>query len=130
MNREASRKLFVPTGFLARSRYILEKLFSREPSGSIVLGQKFRLRMKCLEVICSYLTRSLTHVFVIVKTNAFGIDGGRLVLVCFTFEYVAFVFCRDPSTFGFERLLSCVKIALIANRVFSKTCLEVFIQVL
>ena len=130
MNREASRKLFVLIGLLARSRYILEKLFSREPSGSIVLGQKFRLRMKCLEVICSYLTRSLTHVFVIGKTNAFGIYGGRLVLGLFYIEHVAFVFCRDPSTFGFERLLSCVKIALMANRVFSKTCLEVFIQVL
>ena len=84
--------------------------------------------MKCLEVICSYLTRSLTYVFVIVKTNAFGIDGGRLVLGLFV-EHVAFVFCRDPSTFGFERS-SCVKLALIANRVFSKTCLQVFIQVL
>ena len=87
--------------------------------------------MKCLEVICSYLTRSLTHVFVIVKTNAFW-DRWRWVSIRFVlhFEHVAFVFCRDPSTFGFERLLSCVKIALIANRVFSKTCLEVFIQVL
>ena len=83
MNREASRKLFVLIGFLARLRYILEKLFSRESSGSIVLGQEFCLRMKCLEVICSYLTRSLTHVFVIVTTNAFGIDGGRLVLGLF-----------------------------------------------
>ena len=83
MNREASRKLFVLIGFLARWWYILENLFSREPSGSIVLGQKFHLRMKCLEVICSYLTRSLTHLFVIVKTNAFGIDGGRLVLGLF-----------------------------------------------
>ena len=46
------------------------------------------------------------------------------------FEHVAFVFCRDPSTFVFERLLSCVKVALIASRVFSKTGLEVFIQVL
>ena len=46
------------------------------------------------------------------------------------FEHVAFVFCRDPATFGFERLLFCVNIALIANRVFSKTCLEVFIQIL
>ena len=46
------------------------------------------------------------------------------------FEHVAFVFCMDPSIFVFERLLSCVKIALIANMVFSKTCLEVFIQVL
>ena len=80
MNREASRKLFVLIGFLARSRYIFEKLFSREPSGSIVLGQKFRLRMKCLKVICSYLIRSWTHVFVIVKTNAIRTDGGRLVI--------------------------------------------------
>ena len=79
----ASRKLFVLIGFLARSRYILGKLFSREPSGSIALDQKFRLQMKCLEVICSYLTRSWTYVFVIVKTNAFGIDGGRLVLGLF-----------------------------------------------
>ena len=83
MNREASRKLFALIGFLARSRYILGKLFSREPSGSIVLGPKFRLRMKCLEVICSYLTRSLTHVFVTVETNALGINGGRLVLGLF-----------------------------------------------
>ena len=83
MNREASRKLFVLIGFLAHSRYILKKLFSREPLGSIVLGQNFRSRMKCLKVICSYLTRSLTHVFVIVKTNAFGIDAGRLVLGLF-----------------------------------------------
>ena len=61
------------------------------------------------------------------KMNAFGIDGGRLVLgLFFIFEHIAFVFCRDPSTFIFERLLSCVKIALIANKVFSKSCLEVF----
>ena len=70
----------------------------------------------------------------IVKTNAFGIDAGRSVWsrVRFVlhFEHVAFVFCRDPPTFVFERLLSCVKIAVIANRVFSKTCLEVLIQVL
>ena len=67
----------------------------------------------------------------IVKTNALGIDGGRLVLGFFLhFEHVAFVFCRDPSTFIFERLLSCVNIALIANRIFSKTCLEVLIQIL
>ena len=77
-----------------------------EPSGSIALDQKFRLQMKCLEVICPYQTRSWTHVFVIVKTNALLIDGGRLVLGLF------------------------VKIALIANRVLSKTCPEVFIQVL
>ena len=74
-----------------------------------MLDQKFRLWMKCLEVICSYLTRSWTHVFVIVKTNAFGIEGGRIVFFLH-FEHVAFVFCRDPSTFVFERLLSCVKI--------------------
>ena len=59
-------------------------------------------------------------------------DRWRYVSIRFVlhFEHVVFVFYRDPSTFGFERLLSCVKIALIANRVFSKTCLEVFIQVL
>ena len=59
-------------------------------------------------------------------------DRCRLVSIRFVlhFEHVAFVFCRDPSTFVFERLLSCVKITLTVNRVFSKTCLEVFIQVL
>ena len=66
MNREARRKLFVLIGFLARSRYILEKLFSREPSGNIVLGQKFRFQMKWLEVIRSYRTR--------------GWSGGAMVL--------------------------------------------------
>ena len=39
--------------------------------------------MKCLEEICFYPTRSLNHVFVIVKTNAFEINGGRLVLDLF-----------------------------------------------
>ena len=39
--------------------------------------------MKCLEETCFYLIRSWNHVFVIVKTNAFGIDGGRLVLGLF-----------------------------------------------
>ena len=35
--------------------------------------------------------------------------------------HAAFVLCRDPPTFVLERLLSLVKIALIANRVFFKT---------
>ena len=106
-------------GFLARLRYILEKLFSREPSGSIALDQTFRLRMKCLEDFCSYLTRSWTHVFVIAKTNAFGIDGGRLVLGLFYILNMCLFSAGTPLLSFFERLLSCVKIALIANRVFS-----------
>ena len=39
--------------------------------------------MKFLEEICFYLTRSQNNIFVIVKTNIFGIDGGRLVLGLF-----------------------------------------------
>ena len=74
--------------------------------------------MKFLEEICFYLTRLRTHVFVIVKTNVFGIDGGRLVLSLFHFEHVVIVFCRDPPTFVLERSLSLVKRALIANSVF------------
>ena len=35
--------------------------------------------------------------------------------------HAAFVLCRDPPTFVLERLLSLVKIALIANGVFLKT---------
>ena len=63
--------------------------------------------------------------FVIVMTNVFGIDRGSLALGLFLqFENVAFVFCREP------KLLSCVKIAFMANRVFSKTCPEAFLQVL
>ena len=34
------------------------------------------------------------------------------------FEHVEFVFCRDPPSYILERLLPCVKIILIANRVF------------
>ena len=36
-------------------------------------------------------------------------------------EHVAVVFCRYPPTFVLERLVSCVKIALITKRVFIKT---------
>ena len=50
--------------------------------------------------------------------------------VCFIFEHVAFVFCRDPSAFGFEGLLSCVGMALVASGVSSGACLGVFVQVL
>ena len=69
--------------------------------------------MKFFEEICFHQTRPRNDIFVIVKT----ID-------------VAIVFCRHSPTFVLERLLSCVKIALIANTVFSKSCPEVFIQVL
>ena len=58
------------------------------------------------------------------KTNVFGIDGGRSILVFFYFEHVAIFFCsRDPPPFTFvlERLLFLVKIAETANRVFYKT---------
>ena len=36
-----------------------------------------------VDEICFYLTRSRNNIFVIVKTNVFGIDGGRLVLGLF-----------------------------------------------
>ena len=62
---------------------MLGKLFSRVPSVSIVLDKKFPKLMKFLEEICFYLTRSRIDIFVIVKTNVFGIDGGRLVLGLF-----------------------------------------------
>ena len=71
MNRERAENYLHWLAFLlARGTFYL---FSREPLGSIVLDQKFCLRMKCLEVICSYLTRSWTHVFVIVKTKSMGV---------------------------------------------------------
>ena len=63
----------------------------------------------------------------VVETNAFGIDGGRLVLGLFYILNMQRLFSAEtpPPTFVLERLLSCVQIALIANRVFSKTCAEV-----
>ena len=39
--------------------------------------------MKFLEEICFYQTRSRNNIFVIVTTNVFWIDGGRLVLGLF-----------------------------------------------
>ena len=65
----------------------------------------------------------------IVKTNVFGIDGGRLVLGLFYMSSLreATVFCKDTPIFILERLLSCVKIALISNLDFSKACPEAFI---
>ena len=39
--------------------------------------------MKFLEEICIYLTRLRNDIFVIAKTNVFGIDGGRSVLGLF-----------------------------------------------
>ena len=69
--------------FSARSRYILTKLFSREPYGKPCVGPKISFMEEMLEETCFYPTRSWNHVFVIVKTYAFGIDGGRLILGLF-----------------------------------------------
>ena len=77
--------------------------------------------MKFLEEICFYLTRSWIDIFVIVKTNVFGIDGGRLVLGLFQFRACSDCFLQRPHTFVFERLLSLEKRALMANSVFFKT---------
>ena len=54
------------------------------------------------------------------KTIVFGIDGGRFVLGLF---YISSMtdFLQRPPIFVLERLLSCVKIALIANKVLFKT---------
>ena len=87
---------------------MLGKLFTRVPSVSNVLEKgKTPYLMKFLEEICFYLTRSRNGIFVIVKTNVFGIDegrfvvvktnvyridGGRLVLVVFFFFFFFFVF--------------------------------------
>ena len=74
--------------------------------------------MKFLEEICFYLTRSRNNIFVIVKTNVFGIDGGRLVLGLFHISSMLRLFSAEtPPTFVLERL-SLVKRALIANSVF------------
>ena len=90
-----------------------------------MLDQNFRL---CLREICFYLRRSWNEIFVIVKTIVFRIDGSRFVFFFLHFKHVAFVFCSDPLTFDLERLLSCVKIALTANRVYFEPYPEVFIS--
>ena len=63
--------------------------------------------MKFLEEICFYLTRSWIDIFVIVKTNVFGIDGGRLRLglswfnwlVSFAPEFLCCYFCESSCLF-------------------------------
>ena len=65
--------------FAARLRYMLEKLFSRGPSGKHRVGPKFSFRDEMFGRNLLFLARSRNHVLVIVKTNIFEIDGGRLV---------------------------------------------------
>ena len=84
--------------------------------------------MEFLGEFCFYLIRLWNDIFVMVKVNVFGMDGGRLVLgvfftfrgFFFTFRACRFCFLQRPSTFILERLLSCVKIALIVKRVCFK----------
>ena len=77
--------------------------------------------MKFSEDICFYLPRSRNEFYVVEKKNSYGIDGDRCLLALFKFRACGVCFMQRPPTFVLERLLSLVKIALIANRVFFKT---------
>ena len=61
--------------------------------------------MKFLEEICFYLTRSRNNIFVIVKTNVFGIDGGRLVLGLFHISAFIDSFLQRPPYFRFGKIV-------------------------
>ena len=61
--------------------------------------------MKFWEEICFYLTRSWLDIFVIVKTNVFGIDGGRLVLGLFHFSSMQRLFSAETPYFRFWKIV-------------------------
>ena len=61
-----------------------------------MFDQIFRLWMKSLEEICFHLTRSW-----IVKTNTFGIDGGRLVLGLFYILNMERLFSAETPLLSF-----------------------------
>ena len=56
--------------FSAHSPYILEKLFSREPSGKHCIGPKILFVDEMFGINFFNLYRFWNHVFVIVKMNA------------------------------------------------------------
>ena len=61
--------------------------------------------MKFLEEICFYLTRSPNDIFVIVKTNVLGIDGGRLVLGLFHISSMYRLFSAETLYFRFGKIV-------------------------
>ena len=77
--------------------------------------------MGFLEEICFYQTRSRNKIFVIVKTNVFGIDGGRLVLGFFTFRACSDCFLQRPPYFRFGKIVIFSKQSIDTNSVFFKT---------
>ena len=103
MNREVSRKLLVLIGFLACSQYILEKLFSREPSSSIVLAQKISFTDEMFGSNLFLSDKIVDSRFCDCEDECFR-DQWRKVSIMFVlhFEHVAFVFCRNPSRLYFR----------------------------
>ena len=61
--------------------------------------------MKFLKEICFYLTRSWNDNFVIVKTNVFGINGGRLVLGLFHISSMWRLFSAEIPYFHFGKIV-------------------------
>ena len=61
--------------------------------------------MKFLEEISFYLTRSRNDIFVIVKTNVFGNDGGRLVLGLFHISSMKRLFSAETPYFRFGKIV-------------------------
>ena len=61
--------------------------------------------MKFLEEICFYLIRSWNDIFVIVKTNVFMFDGGRLVLGLFHISSIWRLFSAETPYFRFGKIV-------------------------
>ena len=84
MYRERARKPISTNSFLLARGFILGKLFQQ---GTIAKHCVRKIKSVIDEILrrnfCFYLTRSQNNIFVIVQTNVFGIDGGRLVLGLF-----------------------------------------------
>ena len=61
--------------------------------------------MKFSEDICFYLPRSRNEFYVVVKKNAYGIDGGRCVLALFKFRACGVCFMQRPPYFHFGKIV-------------------------
>ena len=61
--------------------------------------------MKFLEEICFYLTRAWNDIFVIVKTNVFGIDRGRLVVGLFHISSMWRLFSAETPLLSFGKIV-------------------------
>ena len=82
-NRKASRKLLVLIWLSCSFAVHFRKTFLQGTIGQHCVGPKLSFTDEMFGSNLFLSDKIVTHIFVIVKTNAFGIDGGRLVLGLF-----------------------------------------------